>query len=309
MSTPRATWSASHNLPAWNAVDVSNGRSLLNSSSRSLQSYRQTLDMYDGVLRTAYDWADGDRVMAIRVETFVSRADASLGAVKLEITPRFAGPVKVLLPLTAWPEPKRYLLDRLEKLPPEAARDQQAIWYPGHMIPRRSHAEAHGEHGLIEMLSQAAGTQATVAEAVALAWPAAFRRAQKMRPSSSLSRCIPDSRIRSTNSRSSAKTSMPPPKSPPRRCTAATTPSSRTTSAPGTTSGAATSSSKATPALQTVIHSMLFYLLGSAREDLDVSIPPMGLSTAGYYGHYFWDADTYMFPPLLLLHPALAKPV
>ncbi len=33
----------------------------------------------------------------------------------------------------------------------------------------------------------------------------------------------------------------------------------------------------------------------------------MGLSSAGYYGHVFWDADTYMFPPLLLLHPEMAR--
>ena len=60
-------------------------------------------------------------------------------------------------------------------------------------------------------------------------------------------------------------------------------------------------------ALQTVNHSMLFYLLSSAREDSTFSIPPMGLSSSGYYGHVFWDADTFMFPALLLLHPEIAK--
>src|SRR5260370_35290289 len=33
----------------------------------------------------------------------------------------------------------------------------------------------------------------------------------------------------------------------------------------------------------------------------------MGLSSAGYYGHVFWDADTWMFPALAVLHPALAR--
>ena len=63
------------------------------------------------------------------------------------------------------------------------------------------------------------------------------------------------------------------------------------------------------PELQTVIHSMLFNLLGSARAGSAFSIPPMGLSTAGYYGHVFWDADTYMFPALLLLQPEMAAPI
>jgi trehalose/maltose hydrolase-like predicted phosphorylase len=61
------------------------------------------------------------------------------------------------------------------------------------------------------------------------------------------------------------------------------------------------------PELQRVIHAMLFYLLASLREGTDLSIPPMGLSSAGYYGHVFWDADTWMFPALAVLHPTLAR--
>src|SRR5207247_875728 len=59
--------------------------------------------------------------------------------------------------------------------------------------------------------------------------------------------------------------------------------------------------------LQRVIPAMLFYLLASAREATDESIPPMGLSSAGYYGHVFWDADTWMLPPAPSLHPDLAR--
>jgi protein-glucosylgalactosylhydroxylysine glucosidase len=33
----------------------------------------------------------------------------------------------------------------------------------------------------------------------------------------------------------------------------------------------------------------------------------MGLSSGGYYGHVFWDSDTWMFPSLLVTHPDLAK--
>src|SRR2546430_2650425 len=53
------------------------------------------------------------------------------------------------------------------------------------------------------------------------------------------------------------------------------------------------------PELQRVIHAMLFYLLASVCEDTDESVPPMGLSTEGYYGHASCDADTRMFRPLL----------
>ncbi len=63
------------------------------------------------------------------------------------------------------------------------------------------------------------------------------------------------------------------------------------------------------PSLQKIVHSMLFYLLGSTRAGSEFSLPPMGLSSAGYYGHIFWDAETFMFPALAVLHPDLARPV
>jgi trehalose/maltose hydrolase-like predicted phosphorylase len=60
------------------------------------------------------------------------------------------------------------------------------------------------------------------------------------------------------------------------------------------------------PGLQRVVRSMLFYLLASADSGTRLAIPPMGLSSGGYYGHVFWDSDTWMFPPLLLTHPDVA---
>ncbi len=33
----------------------------------------------------------------------------------------------------------------------------------------------------------------------------------------------------------------------------------------------------------------------------------MGLSGLGYNGHVFWDADLWMFPALLVMHPEMAK--
>jgi len=51
----------------------------------------------------------------------------------------------------------------------------------------------------------------------------------------------------------------------------------------------------------------LFNLYSSVREETSYSIPPMALSGTFYYGHIFWDAETWMFPPLLMLQPKLAK--
>ena len=60
---------------------------------------------------------------------------------------------------------------------------------------------------------------------------------------------------------------------------------------------------------QQAIHSCMFYLLQSVREGSQWSIPPMGLSADSFSGHVFWDADTWMFPALILQHPDLARAI
>ncbi len=59
---------------------------------------------------------------------------------------------------------------------------------------------------------------------------------------------------------------------------------------------------------QQAIHSCMFYLLQSVREGSQWSITPMGLSNNAYM-HVFWDADTWIFPALILQHPELARSI
>ncbi len=55
------------------------------------------------------------------------------------------------------------------------------------------------------------------------------------------------------------------------------------------------------------VHSMLYHLYSFSRAGTDYSPSPMGLSGLGYNGHVFWDADLWMYPALLVLHPEIAK--
>ncbi|MBS1746308.1 MAG: glycoside hydrolase family 65 protein [Bacteroidetes bacterium] len=61
------------------------------------------------------------------------------------------------------------------------------------------------------------------------------------------------------------------------------------------------------PQSQQDVHSMLYHLYAFTRAGTGYSLSPMGLSGLGYNGHVFWDADVWMFPALLVLHPELAK--
>jgi protein-glucosylgalactosylhydroxylysine glucosidase len=58
---------------------------------------------------------------------------------------------------------------------------------------------------------------------------------------------------------------------------------------------------------QLEVRSMLYHLYSFVREGTSYSPSPMGLSGLGYNGHVFWDTELWMYPPLLMLHPELAK--
>jgi trehalose/maltose hydrolase-like predicted phosphorylase len=61
------------------------------------------------------------------------------------------------------------------------------------------------------------------------------------------------------------------------------------------------------PTLATDVNASEFYLWSSTRDGVDWSISPAGLSSNGYDGHIFWDAETWMYPSLLAQHPDLAS--
>jgi trehalose/maltose hydrolase-like predicted phosphorylase len=63
------------------------------------------------------------------------------------------------------------------------------------------------------------------------------------------------------------------------------------------------------PDLQAWIRSGLYGLLSNLREGDSNSISPVGLTSDNYAGLIFWDAETWMYPGLLLLHPEIAKSI
>ncbi|WP_194893174.1 NEW3 domain-containing protein [Catenulispora pinisilvae] len=63
------------------------------------------------------------------------------------------------------------------------------------------------------------------------------------------------------------------------------------------------------PSVQAAVNSSYYLLYSSLRAGVSYSIPPAGLSSDNYGGEIFWDADTWMFPSLLALHPELAKSI
>ncbi len=298
-------------LPVWNAIDVSDGQHWLGQStldSTSLRNYHQTLDMYEGVLRTSYEWLHGDRHTAVSVEAFVSRTDARLAVVNLVLLPHDSGTVTLSLPLRPRPAPHRLELAKLEHTEPDWTLEK--VWYPGYVKVESRGATASE----VWLAGRTEGRGMPVAFSVRVAWPAR-EKPLSVRPVVSDSgvaleltfRTTPDVPITVAKYIGLA------------RSRAAASGATRAALAAGYTATLETHRTAwrrlwqtdivvdGDSKLQRVLHAMQFYLMASIREGTSESIPPMGLSTAGYYGHVFWDADTWMFPALLVLHPDLAR--
>lgn len=64
---------------------------------------------------------------------------------------------------------------------------------------------------------------------------------------------------------------------------------------------------KGSPSITRDIRFALYHLYAFAREGTANSLSPMGLSGLGYNGHVFWDTELWMYPPLLMLQPEMAK--
>ena len=310
-------------LPAWNEVNFFDGKSWLNDAELRpdiLHAYAQRLDMYNGCIETTYEWVDEDQRTSVDIQAFVSRANPNLAAIKFQINPHYSGKVKLSFPIRAWKAPRRLALAQLEKIAPDPPGVWPSAWYPGYMGVKDRRGEAKAESGWLWVISQAEGRSTVVGQAAAVTWPVNLRGF-----SSNVGVAEDNVSIEISFEASAGKSYA--------FYKYVSAVSSHDTPTPLEKASQTVQAAKprgydsilnehiqawhklwetdigveGDPDLQKVVHSMIFYLLCSVREGMEFSIPPMGLSTAGYYGHVFWDADTWMFPALLLMHPELAK--
>jgi trehalose/maltose hydrolase-like predicted phosphorylase len=307
--------------PAWNEIEIYNGSRWLSAdtSSPNIENYDQVLDMYDGVLRTSYVWAQDNRRIAVRVEEFVFRNTPDCAGMRLVLTPEFAGKIRIRFPLHNWPAPHRYALAEITKLAPRAEKDPWLIWYPGRLDTREVHVRSFARSAVSSFSGLAPGTHVMVNEAVAAQWDGAASTSVH-KGASGASAEISFRAQPGMNYTFTKYLAVVTPGAPFSHFETAVD-AAKELQRQGWNNLLAKNSSAwhqlwetdivvdGDPSLQRVIHSMLFYLISSTRKDLSVSTAPMGLSSAGYYGHIFWDADTFMFPPLLILHPDLARPM
>jgi protein-glucosylgalactosylhydroxylysine glucosidase len=307
-------------IPAWNAIQVSNGSAWLDSHAArkgEIDAYRQVLDMRSGTARTSYHWANGSKRMSVRVQTFVSRADPRLATVRLDLAPQYTGRLGVRFAIVGHPPPHRLPLATLDKADPNWQPGD--IWYPGLMIVRSRQASRKSNGARLSMASAPEGRARTLAQASDIRWPNTLAK-PTVRTLAANDTALVELTFDAKRGQNytfvqvtSALAAEPERDLSSRAVQLAQAAGSRGFSALAQANAEAWNRRWRTdiqldgdPELQRVVRSMLFYLLCSADSGTRMGIPPMGLSSGGYYGHVFWDSDTWMFPSLLATHPDVA---
>jgi trehalose/maltose hydrolase-like predicted phosphorylase len=308
-------------VPSWNGIGVFDGDRWLDAEQQadsSIQSYRQTIDMRTGTARTSYDWVNGSRRTQVRVETFISRGAPGVAAIRIELGPHQAGRMRVRFALAGWPPPRRLPLDTLKRTEPGWGPAE--LWYPGHMVVRSRRATARPGVGVLSLTASPEGRTTVLGQAAEASWPGTLPGAN-VRTRAAGDTALVEVAFDASAGRtyrfvqlvafaSSAATAQPLAVAS-RRVEEARSRGYDRLAADNARAWARRWETDIVldgdPALQRVVRSMLFYLLCSADSGTAIGIPPMGLSSAGYYGHIFWDSDTWMFPALVLTHPDVAR--
>jgi trehalose/maltose hydrolase-like predicted phosphorylase len=326
-------------VPAWSTIDYSTGPTITGQSwlnkaplnDRHFQDYRQTLDTHDGTLTTSYRYREGDKVTQIEVTTLLSQASPHLAATHIRVTPDFDGEVFMSFALNPWaPHTPRFALaqltgDEMERavaahqlsLEPvyPARADRAVIWYSGDTL---LDSVAVDQPALTLSLSGHARNGLAMAEAVAIELPKNLGHGQ-VDAEQSADRLALNLRWRVERGRTYVFTKY-----------AALSRAgwggdmredlSLAEAARGVGFDALLQAHVAAwhalwhsdividgdPAAQRLAHSELYYLLASTTAQTGWSVGACSL-TSGYLGHVFWDADSWIFPALLLLHPERAE--
>jgi trehalose/maltose hydrolase-like predicted phosphorylase len=306
-------------IPAWNAISVFDGEKWLDAkppAESAIEAYRQAVDMRTGTATTSYQWANGAKRLSVQVEAFISRAEPSLAAIRFTLAPQYAARMRVRFGIVGWPPPKRLPLATLERS--ERSWKPADVWYPGHMVVRTRSATRVPGGSRITMTATPQGRTTTLAQAGAITWRNLSRPATRTLAAGDTAQVevafdAAAGRTYTFSQVVSLVSSADGPRPLARAARQVEVARSRgfdRLSADNAREWDRRWESdieiEGDPALQRVVRSMLFYLLCSADAGTDLGIPPMGLSSAGYYGHVFWDSDTWMFPPLLVTHPDIA---
>ncbi|WP_329363333.1 carbohydrate-binding protein [Streptomyces sp. NBC_00669] len=287
-------------LPTWSDLSFTVDGHVLDPHvpADQVSDYRQTLDLRTATVTTTFRWTPAPgRSATVRYEVLADRDRMHLGVVRASITPAWSGGLSVASLLNGAGAQRITPTGRAVDTSSDTATVQLAT--PGRGTAVAETARLVAEHGVRVARRDAllpADDAATAGErlAVPVRAGATYAFTKYVGVSTSDDPGSPAAVARETVDRAAATGRQ--------RLLAA-----------HVAQWAALWRRRVTvdgqPSVQTAVNSSFYLLYSSLRAGVDFSIPPAGLSSDNYGGEIFWDADTWMFPALLALHPELAKSI
>jgi trehalose/maltose hydrolase-like predicted phosphorylase len=290
------------NLPTWSTLSLRVGGATFSARPSDTGDYRQSLDLRTGVVTTRARWqAPGGRVTDVTYQVLTDRARENVGLVRLTLRPRWTGTATVTDAIDGTPDtdvpPKTVVLTR--------------------QVGRSWDLSAREDD--LTVAAVGTGIHATLASQLV---PSADITAPSIRADAAAAQSV-GQRIRFpvTAGHTYTLTKFVGVQDTQEASATTTTAQQQASSAALVGWNALLAENRAAWAqmwqgridvtgdrtLATDVNASEFYLWSSTRSDQDWSISPAGLSSNGYDGHIFWDAETWMFPSLLAQHPELAN--
>jgi trehalose/maltose hydrolase-like predicted phosphorylase len=280
-------------IPTWSTLTFSDGGEAFSLTRGHTRRWRQSINLRTGVITTSARWTAPDgHVTDLSYQVLTDRARPDIGLVRLDLTPRWSGTATVS--------------DLIDGSPAMLSGQLNKGWLPGRRLDWVS-VQADGTKITAAIASQLATSGDVQGVTTPVDQGVDQSVGQKLALRVVAGHSYTFTKYVSVVSSQAGKTPV-----------AAAQQQARMAASIGFgTLMKANDAAWATlwsgridvlgdRTLATEVNASEFYLWASAREGVDWSISPAGLSSDSYNGHIFWDAETWMYPALLAQHPAVA---
>ncbi|HKC27229.1 MAG TPA: glycosyl hydrolase family 65 protein [Jatrophihabitans sp.] len=281
------------NIPTWSTLGFGDGTDNFALNSGTVTGWRQQLNLHDGVITTSARWQAPDgHVADLKYQVFTDRARKYVGTVRLTVTPHWTGKLSVTDLIDGTPATLTSAVTRGWNT------SNHAIWESVRTVGTGIVAGLASRVGIT-----GAGTQTVEKVTPADAQSVGQRISFTVHSGHGYSATKYVGVVTSTEASNPLQVA---------RNRAAQAASAGFTALHSEDAGAWAQLWRGRidvlgrPALATEVNASEFYLWSSTRAGLNWSVSPAGLSSNGYDGHIFWDAETWMHPTLLAQHPELA---
>lgn len=281
------------NIPTWSTLTFSDGGTPFSLSAGTTSNWSQSIDLRTGVVSTTARWTAPDgHVTDVSYQVLTDRASPNVGLVQLTLTPQWSGTATVTDTIDGTPATESTQVSK------GWATDAHRDWLT---------VQAQGT-GVQAAISSQLGTSANVAATVSQADQSTDQTVSQ-RLDFPVAAATPYTITKYVGVESSLQTSDPTAGAQSQAAGAATTGFPQLlldNDAAWAALWAGRIDVVGNRALATDVNASEFYLWSSTGAGVNWSISPAGLSSNGYDGHIFWDAETWMFPSLLAQHTSLA---